>query len=408
MSICPTLSTDQAFLSTLLLHIDCQAQSIGASGYQALANPSSPVSLALTGLLTIFIALFGLRMMLGQTPTVHDGVMAAIKVGVVLTIAASWPAYRTVAYDVIVHGPTQLSTPLVEAAGLPRAGGDAIGRLQTADIAMIRVTTLGSGRNDLSSQLPASVLASGEQPQRMPIADDFAFGAARVLFLSSTVAAFAVVRLTAGLLLALAPLFAGLLLFDVARGIFVGWVRALVFTLLASIAVTIFLGVELALLEPWLAQVLQLRQAKVITAAAPIELLVLCLAFALALLGSLGILLRLAFTLNVSFERRDTTAPSSAADAREAVIGRADGIESERLTASRADTVASALAIAVRRDRLDPDRASGTAMAVIQTGRSSYGRPAAGDEFAIPSYGQALRRTRVRKSFSATLRDSRS
>jgi type IV secretion system protein VirB6 len=407
MPTCPALSTDQAFLSTLLRHIDCQAQSIGAGGYQALADPASPVSLALTGLLTIFIALFGLRMMLGRTPTVRDGMMAALKVGVVLTIAASWPAYRTVIYDIIVHGPTQLSTTLAGAAGLPGADGEPINRLQAADSAIIRLTTLGSGRNDLASLPPAAGAPGAAELERTPIADDPAFGAARVLFLSSTIAAFAVVRLTAGLLLALAPLFAGLLLFDMARGFFVGWVRALIFTMLASVAVTIFLGVELALLEPWLTQVLQLRQAKVITAAAPIELLVLCLAFALALVGSLAIILRLAFTVHISLERRGSTAPSSAAEPSGASVARSDWMEVGR-PSPRIEAVASALATTVRRERADPPRASGAALAMIQTGRASPVGLGAGDDLAFPSPGQALRRTRSRKSVSATLRDRRS
>ena len=51
MATCPRLSTGEAFLSTLLRHIDCQAQTIGADGYQALAAPGSPFALALTGLL---------------------------------------------------------------------------------------------------------------------------------------------------------------------------------------------------------------------------------------------------------------------------------------------------------------------------------------------------------------------
>ena len=48
MATCPRLSTGEAFLSTLLRHIDCQAQTIGADGYQALADPGSPFALALT------------------------------------------------------------------------------------------------------------------------------------------------------------------------------------------------------------------------------------------------------------------------------------------------------------------------------------------------------------------------
>jgi len=406
MATCPRLSTGEAFLSTLLRHIDCQAQTIGADGYQALADPGSPFALALTGLLTIFIALFGLRMMLGQTPTVRDGVMGVVKIGVVLTIAASWPAYRTVVYDIVVQGPAQLSAALGRAAGLPGSDGRLLDRLQTADVAIIRLTTLGSGRNDLSSLPPATVSTPDEPLPRTPIADDPAFGAARIVFLSSTVAAFAIVRLTAGILLALAPLFAGLLLFDMARGLFVGWARALVFTILASIAVTILLGVELALLEPWLAQVLQLRQTKVITAAAPIELLIMCLAFALALAGSLGIILRLAFTLHIPFQRHASTDAPPAADPPKPTMRPSDRTESNH-PSPRIEAVASALMAAQRRERANSAPMSPRAL-TIATDRPPGGGFDTGDDFAIPSTGQALRRTRPRKSVSAVLRDRRS
>ena len=403
MATCPRLSTGEAFLSTLLRHIDCQAQTIGAGGYQALADPGSPFALALTGLLTIFVALFGLRMMLGQPPTVRDGVMAVVKIGVVLTIAASWPAYRTVVYDVVVQGPAQLSSALGRAAGLPGGDSDLVNRLQDADASIIRLINYGTGRDDLAV-LPSS--NPNEPAQRTPIADNPALGWARVFFLSSTIAAFAAVRLTAGLLLALAPLFAGLLLFDMARGLFVGWLRALVFALLASVATTIVLGVQLTLLEPWLAQVIQLRQSNALAAAAPIELLVICLAFALALFGALGILLRLAFTVHISAARsemKETPAPIPAPREPQPVLTPPARTESEHAS-PRAQAVASALMAAQRREGFRPSPAPTGAFAMATAGRSS----GSADDFAIPFSGQSARRTRPRKSVSAVLRDRRS
>lgn len=406
MATCPRLSTGEAFLSTLLRHIDCQAQTIGADGYQALADPGSPFALALTGLLTIFVALFGLRMMLGQTPTIRDGVMAVVKIGVVLTIAASWPAYRTVVYDVVVQGPAQLSAMLGRAAGLPGADGDLVNRLQEADASIIRLINHGTGRDDLAA-LPSS--NPNEPAQRTPIADNPAMGWARVFFLSSTIAAFAAVRLTAGVLLALAPLFAGLLLFDMARGLFFGWLRTLVFALLASVATTIVLGVQLALLEPWLAQVIQLRQSNALAAAAPIELLVICLAFALALFASLGILLRLAFTVHVPSgrsEMKETQTPVSDHSEPQPKLAPPERMAPEHAS-PRAQAVASALMAAQRRERANSPPLSTGALAVA-TGRLPSGSFNTGDDFAIPSTGQALRRTRPRKSVSAVLRDRRS
>ena len=410
MATCPTLSSGETFLSSLLLHIDCQGRTLGMVGYQALAQPDSIIGVTLTSLITLFIAFFGIRMALGQTPSVHGGVTAVVKIGIVLTLAASWPAYRTVVYDVIVEGPGQLSRAIGQPSGLPGANGDLITRLQTADRAIIRLTNLGTGREELAS-LPAAAGADPRDPlQRFPIADTPAFGWARVLFLSSTVAAFAVVRLTAGLLLALAPLFAGLVLFEKTQGLFVGWVRALVFTLLASVAVTLILGVELALFEPWLAQTIGLRRVQTVTANAPVELLVLSLAFALILFGALAILLRLAFMVHV---------PALAwADVR-ARIGSVMQPESNETPPSpppahapheasrpRALTVADAVLASQRRE-LSMARLSSSGPSPAPS-PSSVAKLSGGDDFAIPTFGASTRRTRPRKSIAAALRDRKS
>lgn len=404
MASCPRLSTGEAFLSTLLRHIDCQAQAIGTGGYQALADPASPTIQVVTALLTIFVALFGLAMMMGRTPSVRDGVMAAVKIGVVLTLAMSWPAYKSVVYDVVVEGPAQLSVAISRPAGLPGAQGDLIQRLQAADAAIIRLTNYGTGRDELATLPPAN---PNEPPQRTPISDSPALGWARVLFLSGAVAAFAAVRLTAGLLLALVPLFAGLLLFDVARGVFVGWVRALVFTLLASVAVTLLFGVQLALLEPWLAQVLQMRQANALTPSAPIELLVMSLGFFLALGGALA--LRLAFTLHLPTAGREATPGRATAIApahADAVpLSLAAAPSAPRLGSPRAAAVAEAMSAAQRRELLifaQGNTAAGGSPP--STSRSGGQDPAP----AHAAYGQALRRARPRKSVGAALRDRRS
>jgi type IV secretion system protein VirB6 len=401
MATCPAVSTGDAFLSTVLRHIDCQGQTIGSVGYQALSDPGSAFSLALTGLLTIFVAIFGLRLMLAGALTLRDGVLAMVKIGVVLVIATSWPAYRVLAYDVIVHGPAEVGAAIGRPTGLPGAHGELIGRLQIADAAIIRLTSLGSGRNDPANAFQAPANGPAGPPQHVPIPDDPAFGSARVLFLSGTIAAFVVVRLMSGLLLALAPLFAGLLLFDIARGLFVGWLRALVFTFLASIATTFILGIELVLLEPWLAHVLALRQAQEMTASAPVELLILCLAFALALAGSFALILRLAFMIHIP------TAPSLApllsriSVVQEPVVApspRAELIQPP----SRAQVVARALTAAQTRELASQPGAAPTFR------RSVVQAAAPADEFAIPSSAQALRRTRSRTSSGATLRDRRS
>lgn len=403
MIVCPTVSAGDAFLSTLLQQIDCQGQLIGSAGYQALADPGSPLSIMLTALLTIFIALFGLRMILGETPTVQDGVLSVVKIGVVLLIATSWPAYRTVVYDVIVKGPAELSAMIAGPSRLPGGSRDLVEHLQVSDNAIARLTTLGSGRNDLTSITATGADGRTDVKERGPIADDFAFGSARVLFLTSVVAAFAVVRLGAGLLLALAPLFAGLLLFDIGRGLFIGWARALAFTMLSSVAATVVLAVELSLLEPWLTEVLSLRNARVVTPEAPIELLVMCGAFALALVGALGLMLRLAFMVDIRALAPALLKEASAAAPASVPHPQTSASRPDPLT--RASSVAGAVAAAQRREAAGRmgigAGAAGRSGLVVTTGQ---GRGSSGGYSLLSS----TRRTRPRKSLASGHRDRKS
>ena len=106
MAACAPIPPVEGFLRGVMDFVDCQAQSIGAEGYRALASPGSTLSLVLLGFLTLFVALFGYRMLLGHVPAVRDGVLALVKIGIVLALATSWAAYRTLIYDVAFHGTT--------------------------------------------------------------------------------------------------------------------------------------------------------------------------------------------------------------------------------------------------------------------------------------------------------------
>jgi len=90
MAACQPLTYESGFVSGVLNFTDCQAQNIGAGGYQALAAPGSTLSIVLTGLLTIFVALYGYRMLFGQTPNnpTANGHWVAISAGFSMAIAS--------------------------------------------------------------------------------------------------------------------------------------------------------------------------------------------------------------------------------------------------------------------------------------------------------------------------------
>jgi len=91
---CPAPTIDGSYVSAILAFVDCQAQTLGAFGYQALAAPGSLFSLILGGLLTLFVALFGYRMMLGQVPSIREGVLAFVKIGIVMMLRRTGPLIK--------------------------------------------------------------------------------------------------------------------------------------------------------------------------------------------------------------------------------------------------------------------------------------------------------------------------
>lgn len=400
MSPCPALQSGDLFLSSLLLHIECQGRGIGAYGYAELSSPTSPLLAAATGLLVIFVALFGMRLALGGNLTVRDGVMALVKIGVVLTLAGSWPAYRTVVHDLVTGGPDQIVSRVV---GTP-AGANArlIASLQTVDGKVVQLTNLGTGRQEYAT-LPTG--ADG-RPQRFPIADDPALGWARVIFLSSVVAGFAVVQLGGGVLLALAPLFAGLLLFDATRGLFVGWARGLAFVFLGAIATAVILGLQAQLVGPWLDQAISTRTAGGVAATAPVELLALTLAFALGLVGALGMIAFVAFTLHPPSALQMMRHAADRVGGQWAAGPGAAAPTSPRVTdaPARSLVISDAVAAAQRREATAPRRSPGpVAVAIALQAQAS----APADDLVIPSFGSGTRRSRPRTSLGARIRDQR-
>jgi type IV secretion system protein VirB6 len=288
---CPAVTTGQGFLLQTLSHLDCQAQVIGGYGFQSLASPGSSASLVLTALLTLFIALFGLRLLFGGHVGMHDAIGAVLKVGIVLTLAVSWPAYRTMAYDTVLHGPAEFAVAINGSRELAPGAGLAE-RLQRVDDGIVSLTTVGTGRQTGQLEVPGEARGSF---QGIALQDESGFGWGRTIYLAATIGALAALRIAAALLLAIAPLVAALLLFDLTRGVFAGWLRGLALTALGSLGISLLFTVQLAVMEPWLADILYRRTQGYATPSAPTELLALALGFGIASLALLALLARVAF-----------------------------------------------------------------------------------------------------------------
>jgi len=339
--------------------LDCQARALGENGFQAFTG--GPVATGLlSGLVTIFVALIGYRMLLGTTPSLRDGVGWAVRLGVVLALVTGWPAFQTLVYRVAVDAPGEVAGVLLPAAGLPNEALD--GRIQLAyDTIRLGSTRTVSERIDRTASVADPTATAGaaapllairpgvpEQPQTASV------------FVLVTIGVISAARLAAGFLLAVAPLAILALLFDATLGLFNGWVRALAGAALAQLAAVAVSAIGLIAVEGELAH---LQAAEIGTASAtgvdPQALLVIILFTAAAMIAGLWAASRMAGAIRIGpfaasvvtegDQRYGTHAMAATGSA--ASITRLDGISRTVAERSRAGAVADALATTIHREQ---------------------------------------------------------
>jgi type IV secretion system protein VirB6 len=411
MTACPIPTAEGEFVRPMLDFVDCQAQSLGSGAWQALAAPGSTLALVLTGFLTLFVALFGYRLLFGHAPSIRDGVLALVKVGIVLALATSWPAYRILIYDVALRGPAELAADIGAPTGLPGAGGGLVDRLDIVDKGLAALAVLGTGDPppDPTGQQAPSLT---NQPPPFLGFNNFALGGARLLFLLGAIGALAAVRLTAGLMLALGPFFIAFLLFDNTRGLFEGWLRVLAGAALGALGTAVALGIELALLEPWLADALTRRAAGEYLPNMPAELLVIALIVAIALVAMIAAAGRAAYGFRLAPIWRSAASGATtlirSGDTRIAAATVAGGPAAAE-GRSRAVSVADAVAASQRRETIQAALGAGSRSFAASDPRRAVSHAPMRDTGQVPApipLGRSFaRRTTGRVSAVAGRRD---
>jgi len=395
-------SPEQAtgFISSLTIYLDCQAQLLGSGAWEALAAPGSTLSAVLTGFLTLYIAITGYNLLLGQSMTVRSGTLAFVKIGIVLALATSWPAYRTLVYDLVVDGPSQLVAEIGPRAGIAGSSGDLLRRLDAADRSLSQLAILGPGYTTVDAR-EATVA-----PPPFAGFDWFALGGSRILFILTAVIGLAAVRIVTGLMLALGPFFIAFLMFDSTRSLFEGWLRVLAGAALGAIGVSLTLGLQLALLEPWLSNILARRLAGETLPTVPTELFVIACLFAVITLVALLGCARVARAFRLApivrllrFDRDHGSQLISPPD--QSVRSPAQIADTER---SRAAAVASILTATMRRDELrDPAQSDRTFETRVA---ASAGQRGEATRTATPIGRSFTRRAGTRVSSKATRRNA--
>lgn len=291
---CGAFDADGGYVASLTSFVDCRVEQLAQGGYLALAADDSPVQLALAGLITILVALFGYRLLLGDRVEIRDGVLTAVRLGIVLSLATQWPAYQALVYNLVVKGPAELTVAISDSVeGRPEAlpariefSYRALEALAHQRRVALTFAPPQPGASAPSSQAAVPLLGS------LTIEEQKRLSTGSVVLLVSSLGALLSVRVAAGLLLALGPLFAICLLFDGLRGWFEGWVRGLAAAALGSVAASAVLALELAVIEPQLAELFASVQSGLVRPGSTTEIFATSLLFAIVLAATMLLIAR--------------------------------------------------------------------------------------------------------------------
>lgn len=238
---CPTLPVgDDATLSATLTAIDCQLNAGVASAYGRLFASGGALSLALTSVLTIYIAILAFGLLTGRTRlTLHALAPKAVAICLVLTFATSWQAYHVVIQALLSGGPDQIAAIVLGARdGATHAFGT-------------RVDGLFSGVLEASRAVANA--NQGEAPNAQNATGLLWFSALELLL--STVGLLVASRVLLAILLAVGPVFIVLALFTNTRGLFEAWLRTTLAFALAPMLIVLGGGAVLSALGPIIAAI---------------------------------------------------------------------------------------------------------------------------------------------------------
>lgn len=223
----------------LLADVDCRAFGLVERGYATLAAQDGPVSLAVNGLLVSAVALYGYRLLLGRGLHLSEAVSLAVKIGIVLVLASAWASWQPLAYDALARAPVRIAGDLLASIG----ARDPIRQLQDT-LDALEAASLGyRTRAGIASPLVGG-----------PAASAMTLNLSSLLLAQSIVGVILVARIMLAILLAIAPVMGGFVLFDATRGMVSGWLAAMVTAALVPLFVLVLAAVEFSILAPMIAR----------------------------------------------------------------------------------------------------------------------------------------------------------
>ena len=244
MALCPAPAED-GMVGGVLETVDCHIRLLVHDTYRELVGPNTLFATAFTGLLTIYIALLGYQLLFGRGGLrVTELPIVALKLGLILAFLTSWAAYQTLVFNLLFDGPAEIMKVLIGPLSERGAGfdGDVMGGVQRAFEDMSGAASIYGGM----ASPTANLLQGG------PMLGSGLLWLTAITLLLLTLGLIIAAKIVLAFLLAIGPIFIGMLLFDQTRGLFEGWMRATVSAAMAPLAVHVFGAVMLMILQPFL------------------------------------------------------------------------------------------------------------------------------------------------------------
>lgn len=221
MSSCDALvGNASAGVAPALRAVDCLTGEETSGAFARLFGGDGALLPVLTLLLTLYIGFFALALLTGRS---RIGIAALtprmITLGLVLTFATSWAAYQGVIWNLAIGAPNQIAGVLMGSDGsATRLFAD---RIDIVFHAIAETASASTQQGAVDGAAPA---------QAGSFTPDNLIWLAALMLLLGTVGVLLTARIALAVLLALGPVFVVLALFPGTRGLFAGWLRAVVLT----------------------------------------------------------------------------------------------------------------------------------------------------------------------------------
>ena len=220
-------------VSAALSAVDCIAATVSEQAFNRLFGTEGQLAFALTLLLGLYVAFFGISLMLGRSNlSVRALLPRMMTLGLVLTFATSFVAFSTIFYNIFIGGPDQIAGILTGAQGESATAVFA----QKLDVVFLAIQQASGDTKDIAAFSPPGMMWMGA-----------------MLLLLGTVGLLVTARIALALLLAVGPIFVVLALFEGTRGLFTGWLKGLTMMALAPLFAVLGGSIMLEMAVPVLA-----------------------------------------------------------------------------------------------------------------------------------------------------------